>query len=155
MQFDPSLLEHVGDLDGAQLTVPALSMVIAYSQAISLKRIADMLDANAGRTVAVATEGEAPEVFTFGAAIDAEKPQTRAKVLRKTPPIELPEGFTQWDNDSGDSPVDRNLELSVAHANGKTRKLFAGSVAWMTKPADPWRVIGYKVLGDGSNKSGE
>ena len=152
MQFDPSKLEDVGALEGAELTVAELQMVIAYSQAVSLRRIADMMEAHAHPLVTVASGESADPRFTFGRSLaPAEKP----RVKRRLTDVAVPEGFTAWDNDKSESPVDRNADLMVLHANGKQRRNAAGSVQWMTQPDDPWRVVAYAVAGDGSTASVE
>lgn len=150
MNLDLSQLEPLPLQDGAALGIAQVQAAIAYSQAVSLRRIADALTAGAAPVIHDALDDS---VFTFtrsfaGDEPAEEKPRSRVKANRA--PVALPDGFDTWANEKADAPVDRNLQVQTFHANGKRLKNFAGSVNWLVPEDDPWRVTGFRVIGDGA-----
>lgn len=163
LEFNPALLEPTGIEDGETVPASMLATIIAYSQAVSLKRIADALERDDIRTVAIEPEIIAEQMITLraGGATPAEPaddtsipaaPKQRVKHAA-LPASAIAEGFIPHDN-SPTAPIDRNREVMAFHANGKARRGFGGAINWATKPDDPWRVLGWRDLGDGALNSG-
>lgn len=152
-------IEALGDIEA-----PA-SLIVAYSQAVSLKRIADILSTERVdyRVEEAAPAPADPIIRLYGGAAQGSMAEAVPVPLAVPPVLDppLPAGFAPVagslivDLATG-SPVDRNAEVMVWYAGGKKRKAFAGSVNWRASdPTDPWRPVGYRVLGDGATVASE
>ncbi len=162
LDFDITQLEPMGFEDGEQITGTSLAMLIEYSKAISLKRIADALEREDIRTVEIKPEIIGEPMITLRATQfpprpvrepangDGDQaPKAKGRLHAALPATAIAAGFSPHDN-SPTAPIDRNREVMIFHANGKQRRQFGGSTNWATKADDPWRVLGWRDLGDGA-----
>lgn len=145
--LEPNILASDGEVDPAHL-----ALIIAYSTAVSLKRLADAAEKG---TVPVLVDGgpAMPKVTITRGGTAPAKPVTPA-----APAKPIPAGFTEWGGKpttTGEAsgiklvgPVDGLADVIVWYRKGKSsNKLSAGQVNW-SHTGGPDDVLAYRVVGN-------
>lgn len=146
MNFDIDKLEPgIAELGSVQ--PDQLALLVAYSQAVSLKRIADLMAAGGPVVNVDAASLQTVNLVRSGQAA----PNKSRKVSDPTAAVPtLPADFTPWDG-IGQPGIDRVADVVVFYRRGKSsRKLAAGQVTW-SHSGGPDDVLAYRVIGDGSS----
>lgn len=144
IEFDMTLL----DLDGIgdspnQVTRAEVDALVAYSIAVSLKRIAVALErgvVEGGRIDAVAEPMMVLKRGTAPAAVPPVAPPASAA------PKPMPVDFRAWGG--GSMPADQRSDVIVWYRRGKSSKMLAaGSVNWAHN-GGPDDVLGWRMIND-------
>lgn len=143
IEFDMTLLDLDGVTAPDQVTRAEVDALVAYSTAVSLKRIADMLGDNVAAPLV--TVGEPMVALKRGAA-KAAVAETKADKQQPVERPRMPPDFRPWEG--GDMPVDQRSDVVVWYRRGKSSKLLAaGSVQWK-HAGGPDDVLGWRLVND-------